>query len=140
MGKGFQLARYNEYYGSPDAISEELQKVLDVNISDVKRVYEKYIKDQNYVMTNFVPKGKLDLVAEGSVLFPVKEEKIVENIFNTQKQFSESLNILIENYTKKNSQLNELTIKYLATADFLGKKLPKDNFIEWSPAIMCLCK
>lgn len=69
-----------------------------------------------------------------------KIEKIVENIFNTQKQFSESLNILIENYTKKNSQLNELTIKYLATADFLGKKLPKDNFIEWSPAIMCLCK
>ena len=80
LGKGFQLARYNEYYGSPDAISEELQKVLDVNISDVKRVYEKYIKDQNYVMTNFVPKGKLDLVAEGSVLFPIQEEKIVENI------------------------------------------------------------
>ena len=80
LGKGFQLARYNEYYGSPDAISEELQKVLDVNISDVKRVYEKYIKDQNYVMTNFVPKGKLNLVAEGSVLFPIKEEKIVENI------------------------------------------------------------
>ena len=80
LGKGFQLARYNEYYGSPDAISEELQKVLDVNVSDVKRVYEKYIKDQNYVMTNFVPKGKLDLVAEGSVLFPIQEEKIVENI------------------------------------------------------------
>ena len=80
LGKGFQLARYNEYYGSPDAISEELQKVLDVNINDIKRVYEKYIKGQNYVMTNFVPKGNLELVAEGSVLFPIQEEKIVKNI------------------------------------------------------------
>jgi zinc protease len=80
LGKGFQLAYYNEFYGSPDAIAEELQKVLDVNMSDVKRVYEKYVKGQNYVMTNFVPKGKVDLVADGSVLFPIKEEKIVENV------------------------------------------------------------
>jgi len=80
LGKGFQLARYNEYYGSPDAIAVELQKVLDVNVSDVKRVYEKYIKDQNYVMTNFVPKGNLNLIAAGSVLFPIKEEKIIKNV------------------------------------------------------------
>jgi zinc protease len=80
LGKGFQLAYYNEFYGSPDAIAEELQKVLDVNMSDVKRVYEKYVKGQNYVMTSFVPKGKVDLVADGSVLFPIKEEKIVENV------------------------------------------------------------
>ena len=80
LGKGFQLARYNEYYGSPDAISVELQKVLDVNVSDIKRVYEKYIKGQNYVMTNFVPKGNLNLIAKGSILFPIKEEKITKNI------------------------------------------------------------
>ncbi len=80
LGKGFQLARYNEYYGSPDAIAEDLQSVLDVNMSDVKRVYEKYIKNQNYVLTSFVPKGKVDLVAEGSVLFPIQEEMIVKNV------------------------------------------------------------
>ncbi|MCH7611841.1 MAG: insulinase family protein [Candidatus Marinimicrobia bacterium] len=80
LGKGFQLAHYNEFYGSPDAITEELQKVLDVNVDDIKRVYEKYVKDQNYVMTSFVPKGKVDLVAKGSVLFPIKEEIIVENV------------------------------------------------------------
>ncbi|MEA1882705.1 MAG: pitrilysin family protein [Candidatus Marinimicrobia bacterium] len=80
LGKGFQLAYYNEYYGSPDAIAVELQKVLDVNMSDVKRVYQKYIKGQNYVMTSFVPKGKVDLVAEGSVLFPILEEIIVKNV------------------------------------------------------------
>jgi zinc protease len=80
LGKGFQLAYYNEFYGSPDAITEELQKVLDVNMNDINRVYEKYIKGQNYVMTSFVPKGKVDLVASGSVLFPIKDEKIVENV------------------------------------------------------------
>ena len=73
LGKGYQLAYYNEYFGSPDAIAVELQKVLDVNKSDVKRVYEKYVKDQNYVLTSFVPRGKVDLVAEGSKLFPIKE-------------------------------------------------------------------
>ena len=51
-----------------------------MNISDVKRVYQKYIKNQNYVLTSFVPRGKVDLVAEGSKLFPIKEEKIVKNI------------------------------------------------------------
>ncbi len=80
LGKGFQLAYYNEYYGSPDAVAAELQKVLDVNMSDVKRVYEKYIKGQNYVLSSFVPKGKVDLVADGSTLFPVVEEKIVKNV------------------------------------------------------------
>ena len=80
LGKGYQLAYYNEYYGSPDAIAVELQKVLDVNISDVKRVYEKYVKNQNYVLTSFVPRGKVDLVADGSELFPIKEEKIVKNV------------------------------------------------------------
>ena len=80
LGKGYQLAYYNEYFGSPDAIAIELQKVLDVNKSDVKRVYEKYVKNQNYVLTSFVPLGKVDLVADGSELFPIKEEKIVKNV------------------------------------------------------------
>ena len=80
LGKGYQLAYYNEYFGSPDAIAIELQKVLDVNKSDVKRVYEKYVKNQNYVLTSFVPRGKVDLVADGSELFPIKEEKIVKNV------------------------------------------------------------
>ncbi|MFL3024701.1 MAG: M16 family metallopeptidase [Candidatus Neomarinimicrobiota bacterium] len=78
--KAFQLARYNEYYGSPDALGVELQKVLDVNMSDIKRVYEKYIKGQNYILTSFVPKGKVELIAEGSSLYPIKEEEISKNI------------------------------------------------------------
>jgi len=91
LGKGFQLANYNEYYGSPDAIAEELQKVLDVNSDDIIYVYKKYIKGQHYVMTSFVPKGKVDLVAEGSAFFPVQEENIVEKI--AKETGSDEMNI-----------------------------------------------
>jgi len=78
--KAFQLAFYNEYYDSPDAIGEELEKVLDVNVSDIKRVYGKYIKNQNYVLTSFVPKGSLEFIAEGSSLYPIEEEKITKKV------------------------------------------------------------
>jgi zinc protease len=78
--KGYQLAFYNEYFGSPDALAVELQKVLDVTISDIKRVYKQYVKDQHYVVTSFVPKGKVDQVVDGSVLYPVVEEEIVEQV------------------------------------------------------------
>ena len=83
LGKAFQLAFFNEYFGSPNAVASELQKVLDVTVEDVKRVYERYLKDRNYVVTSFVPKGKVDLVAEGSVLYPVKEENISEQVEST---------------------------------------------------------
>ena len=79
LSKAFQLANYNEYYGSPDAISVELQKVLDVKVEDIKRVYNQYIKGRNYILTSFVPKGKINLIAEGSILFPINEEKIIAN-------------------------------------------------------------
>ncbi|MCK4466053.1 MAG: insulinase family protein, partial [Bacteroidales bacterium] len=49
-----------------------------VTIDDVKRVYDKYIKDKPYIATSFVPKGNLDLIAENSVKADVIEEKIAE--------------------------------------------------------------
>jgi len=39
-------------------------------------VYNQYLKGKNYVLTSFVPKGKLELVAENSEKFPVVEEAI----------------------------------------------------------------
>jgi len=44
-----------------------MEAMMAVTIDDVKRVYEKYIKGKNFVATSFVPKGKVDLAAEGSV-------------------------------------------------------------------------
>lgn len=76
LGKSFQLAQYNEYAGSPDFITQDIQNTLDVTSDDVWRVYNTYIKGKHYVLTSFVPKGKVDLVAENSERFPVVEEKI----------------------------------------------------------------
>jgi len=76
--KGFQMARYNEYAGSPSFMEQDIQNIQAVTIDDVQRVYEKYVKDKPYVATSFVPKGSLDLIAENSVKADVVEENIAD--------------------------------------------------------------
>jgi zinc protease len=78
LGKGFQMARYNEYAGSPSFIEQDIANIQAVTIEDVQGVYEKYIKDKPYVATSFVPKGSLDLMAENSVKANVVEESIAD--------------------------------------------------------------
>lgn len=77
LGKSFQLARYNEYAGDPSYYKTDIEKLKAVTIEDINRVYEQYIKDKPYVVTSFVPKGKTELIAEGSVKAEVKEEDIL---------------------------------------------------------------
>jgi zinc protease len=82
LSKSFRLAQYNEYTGSPGFITSDLQNYLNVTIDDIWRVYNKYIKDKPYVLTSFVPKGQINLIAENSEKFPVviealEEQKIV---------------------------------------------------------------
>jgi zinc protease len=76
LGKSFQLAQYNEFAGSPDYYKTDLEKTKAVTKADILRVYEKYIKGKPYLATSFVPKGHLELAAEGSVIAGVKEEDI----------------------------------------------------------------
>lgn len=76
LGKSFQLARYNEYAGSPGYIVNDIEKIKAVSIEDIMRVYEKYVKGKPYISTSFVPKGQLSLVAENSVDAAVVEEDI----------------------------------------------------------------
>ncbi len=78
LGKSFQLAQYNEFAGSPDFITQDLKNRLAVTREDIINAYNKYIKNKHYVQTSFVPKGKLDLVANNSVRFAVEEETIEE--------------------------------------------------------------
>ncbi|MDD4646292.1 MAG: insulinase family protein, partial [Bacteroidales bacterium] len=87
LGKSFQLAQYNEYAGSPDYYKTDLEKTKAVTKADIIRVYEKYIKGKPYLATSFVPKGQLDLVADGSVIAGVKEEDILNA---TQVKIDES--------------------------------------------------
>jgi zinc protease len=76
--KGYQMAMYNEYAGSPSFIEQDIANIQAVTIADIQHVYETYIKDKPYVATSFVPKGSLDLVAANSVKAEVKEENIAD--------------------------------------------------------------
>ena len=90
LGKSFQLARYNEYAGSPSFIEEDIERIKAVTIEDVLRVYDTYIKGQPYVATSFVPKGQLEMIAENSVRADVVEENILEATEVDQAQFAEA--------------------------------------------------
>ncbi|MCZ6701819.1 MAG: insulinase family protein, partial [Ignavibacteria bacterium] len=76
LSKSFQIAYYNEFGGSPDFMTTDLNNTLAVTKDDILRVYNKYLKDKPYVLTSFVPKGKSELIAENSVVFPISEESI----------------------------------------------------------------
>lgn len=78
LGKSFQLASYNEYAGDPSYYKTDIEFVKAVTKADIIRVYEKYIKGKPYLATSFVPKGQVDMVAEGSVKANVVEENILE--------------------------------------------------------------
>ena len=78
LGKSFQLAFYNTFLNDPGYIEKDIENIKAVNMNDVKMVYNKYIKDKPHVVTSFVPKGKIDLIADGSVPAGVKEENIKE--------------------------------------------------------------
>jgi zinc protease len=74
LGKSFQLARYNEYAGNPGYIITDIENIKAVTLEDVQRVYDIYIKDKPFVLTSFVPKGRMDLSAENCVKAHVVEE------------------------------------------------------------------
>ena len=87
LGKGTGLASYNTYTGNPGFVTEDIKKTLAVTTEDVIRVYNKYIKNKNYIATSFVPKSSADLALKNSVLANVVEEQIVigaEEKFNSK--------------------------------------------------------
>lgn len=77
LGKSAQLAQCNYLTNDPGCVEKDIKNILAVTPADVMRVYEKYIKNKNFVATSFVPKGKLELALEGSKKAEVVEEKIV---------------------------------------------------------------
>lgn len=89
LSKSFQLAMYNEYTGSPDYIKQDIAKIKAVTIEDINRVYAKYIKDQPYLATSFVPKGQLDLIAVNSVNAGIVEENVLNATEVDQSAFTE---------------------------------------------------
>ncbi|WP_108802502.1 pitrilysin family protein [Aquimarina sp. Aq107] len=80
LGKSFQLAQYNVFAEDPGFITQDIENIKAVTKEDVLRVYNKYIKGKPYVITSFVPKGKVDLAANDSEKAAVVEEEIKENV------------------------------------------------------------
>lgn len=74
LGKAFQLARYNEYAGSPDYLGKDLERSLAVTSEDIWRVYNRYLKNKPYVETSFVPRGQTKLAVKGSEQYPEIED------------------------------------------------------------------
>ncbi|MEM7187869.1 MAG: insulinase family protein, partial [Bacteroidota bacterium] len=83
VNKSFQLASYNVFADDPGFIEQDIENIKSVTKEDVMRVYNDYIKDKPYVITSFVPKGQMDLIAENSTKAPVVEEEIKENVTKT---------------------------------------------------------
>ena len=92
--KSFQLSIYNAFTGDPGFIEQNIKNIQAVTKEDVMRVYNKYIKDKPYVVTSFVPKGKLEMIVQDSDEAVVVEEKnvveeekkVVENVDEEIKQ------------------------------------------------------
>jgi len=78
QGKSFQMAEYTMYTGDPEYYKKELEAVQAVTMDDIKNVYEKYIRDKPFVQTSFVPKGEVNLIAEGSVNAGIIEEDLTK--------------------------------------------------------------
>ncbi len=88
LGKAYQLAYYNEYAGDPGFIKQDIENIKAVTIEDVLRVYNTYIKDNNYVLTSFVPKGEVGLIAENCVKADIVEESL-DNAYGNKEVIAE---------------------------------------------------
>ncbi|MDP4292455.1 MAG: insulinase family protein, partial [Bacteroidota bacterium] len=78
LNKAMLLGDYNIFEGSPDYITTDFNNQMSVTKEDILRVYDKYIKNQNYLITSIVPKGKADQAAADSKMWVVKEESIAQ--------------------------------------------------------------
>lgn len=76
LNKAFQLAQDNEFGGDPAYTTKRAKLTQNVKREDVMRVYDKYIKDKNYIMTSVVPQGNADFAVSGSQPATVWEEEV----------------------------------------------------------------
>jgi zinc protease len=79
LDKAFRLAIDNEFAGDPTFLIKRAKLTQAVTRDDIKRVYNKYIKDKHYLATSFVPKGQQELIIDGSELAEVMIEKVAES-------------------------------------------------------------
>ena len=66
------------YKDDPSFYAADFEAEQSVTSEDIKNVFLKYIKGKNFVMTSFVPKGEISLVAEGAVNAGIVEEDVTK--------------------------------------------------------------
>jgi hypothetical protein len=64
-------------------------------------------------------------------------DQIIQDMWAQNKDKISKIELTIQDL---NPGFEKNTIKFLATAEFLAKKMPDDDYLEWSPAIICICK
>ena len=84
LNKAFQLVQDNEFNGDPSYITKAAKLTDAVTAADVMRVYNQYIKGENYVMTSVVPKGQLDLAVTDAKKAIVWIEEVKQNVANEE--------------------------------------------------------
>ena len=93
LDKAFQLGIYNEFAGDPGFISKDVENIKNVTKEDVLRVFNKYIKGKNAIITSVVPEAQPELILTGSKEAYIKEEEIVQD---AEKEFDANTNIEYE--------------------------------------------
>jgi zinc protease len=76
FGKASTLGNYSMLMGSPDFMATDFMNTMSVTKDDVWRVYNTYIKGQNYVLVSMVPSGEADQAALNSAAFEIPEESV----------------------------------------------------------------
>jgi len=69
----------NDYYkftGNPDYFQEDLSRYLALEPNDVRSAALTFLKNDARVLLSIVPKGKLNLAAEGSKQIPGERSPI----------------------------------------------------------------
>jgi zinc protease len=74
--KALNLAFYNTFLNDPGFIQKDIENIKAVTRDDIMRVYNQYIKGKPHIVTSFVPKGQMGMVADNSVPAGIKEENI----------------------------------------------------------------
>ncbi|WP_274476563.1 M16 family metallopeptidase [Mangrovimonas aestuarii] len=80
LKKAFKLVKDNEFKGDAGYISETARLTNNVTVDDVMDVYNRYVKNKNYLMTSVVPKGQKDLAVDGASKATVWMEEIKQNV------------------------------------------------------------
>ncbi len=116
-----RLASYQTFLGNPNMIGEELAAYYRVTPTDVKRVFNQYIKGKHKLVVSTVPKGKQELSAAPD------DYKVDSN-----------------NYIKPKDQYAGTGLKYIKAIDKFDRNkkpanksvlVPPHDIIYWQAAI-----